>query len=238
MIEGGHSTYGEIAGILMTDSSAPRLPGDPGHAETFDFPVRYKVLEGYPFEEMITGSTDHLDIILRGARDLEDAGVRFIAGDCGLFSIFQKRIAAELSIPFLGSALSLVPLMKTTIPPGKKIGVLTGAISLLHAEHLAGAGIAPDEIVLAGMDDSPEFRRVVMERATTLDPKAMRRDVLTAARAFKGQNLACIVLECTNLITYRRDVQDFLGLPVYDMVSFVEMIASGYRRTEFTSSFM
>lgn len=238
MVTGGHPTYGEIAGILMMESTAPRLPGDPGHAATFDFPVRYAVLKGYPFDEMITGATDHLDIILDGARELEAAGVKFVAGDCGLFSIFQERIASELSIPFLGSALSLVPMLKTTLPPSKKIGVITGAVSLLNDAHLSGAGIDPDDIVLSGMDDSPEFKRVVIDRAPDLDPQAMRRDILVAAKRLQGLDLGCVILECTNLITYRQDVQTLLNLPVYDMVSFIEMMADGYRSKQFHSPFI
>ncbi len=37
---GGNINYGQIAGILMLDSTIPRLAGDPGHAETFSFAVR------------------------------------------------------------------------------------------------------------------------------------------------------------------------------------------------------
>jgi hypothetical protein len=34
---GGNINYGQIAGILMLDSTIPLLSGDPGHAETFSF---------------------------------------------------------------------------------------------------------------------------------------------------------------------------------------------------------
>jgi hypothetical protein len=37
---GGTVNYGRVAGILMLDSTIPRIPGDPGHAATFSFPVR------------------------------------------------------------------------------------------------------------------------------------------------------------------------------------------------------
>jgi hypothetical protein len=37
---GGNTNYGQIAGILMLDSTIPRFSGDPGHAETFSFAVR------------------------------------------------------------------------------------------------------------------------------------------------------------------------------------------------------
>jgi hypothetical protein len=36
-----------MVGILMNDSTIPRIQGDPGHVETFDFPVIYEVLKGF-----------------------------------------------------------------------------------------------------------------------------------------------------------------------------------------------
>jgi len=48
----GLNTYGHRVGILMSDSTIPRIPGDPDHAETFPFPVVNKVLKGFPFEDL------------------------------------------------------------------------------------------------------------------------------------------------------------------------------------------
>ena len=41
-IRGGRTFYGQDIGILMMDTKFPRIPGDPGNAATFDFPVCYK----------------------------------------------------------------------------------------------------------------------------------------------------------------------------------------------------
>jgi hypothetical protein len=57
-IFGGTANYGQVAGILMLDSTIPRTPGDPGHAQTFDFPVRYGVIRDFPFEDLITFRSD------------------------------------------------------------------------------------------------------------------------------------------------------------------------------------
>ena len=43
-IRGGRTFYGQDIGILMMDTKFPRIPGDPGNAATFDFPVCYKVV--------------------------------------------------------------------------------------------------------------------------------------------------------------------------------------------------
>ena len=236
-ITGGFSSYGHLAGILMSDSTIPRIPGDPGHAETFSFPVLYEVLRGFPFEDLIDISHAHIDILIDSAKSLEQRGVSLVAADCGLFGPFQEALRSQLRVPFIGSALDLVPLLQRHLPAGRKIGIITGDTRILKPAHLEASGIDPGSVVITGMENSPEFNRVVIERAQTLDADAMRRGVLDAARAFAGRNLGPVVLECTNLISFRLDLQDFLGSPVYDLVSLIEFYVSGFIKRSFDSRF-
>src|SRR5262249_61775119 len=43
---GGKTLYGARVGILMLETRFPRIPGDMGNAETWPFPVLYKVVPG------------------------------------------------------------------------------------------------------------------------------------------------------------------------------------------------
>src|SRR5260370_24135937 len=43
---GGKAIYGARVGILMLEARFPRIPGDMGNAETWPFPVLYKVVPG------------------------------------------------------------------------------------------------------------------------------------------------------------------------------------------------
>jgi len=237
-IRGGHASYGQVAGILMTESTIPRVPGDPGHAETFPFPVRYGVVRGFPFDDLVACRKDHLDLVVRAALELQDEGVRFVAADCGLFSLFQADVAARLEVPFLGSPLSLVPLLSTFLPPSRRIGLITGDTRILKDEHLQAAGADRSRLDVRGMEESREFQRVVIERGETLDVEAMRKGVMEAARGLSGTPLGAVVLECTNLVTFRRDVQQLLGVPVYDMVSLIDFFADGYRLRTFASRYL
>ena len=119
-IFGGTANYGQVAGILMLDSTIPRIPGDPGHAETFDFPVRYEVIRDFPFEDLVEIRRDNIDRVIKAAIDLQTEGVNFVAADCGLFSLFQQDIADALRIPFIGSALNLIPLIAGFLPGYQK----------------------------------------------------------------------------------------------------------------------
>lgn len=239
-IFGGTANYGQVAGILMLDSTIPRIPGDPGHAETFDFPVRYGVIRDFPFDDLVEIRRDNLDRVIRAAIDLQTEGVNFVAADCGLFSLYQKDIADALSIPFIGSALNLIPLIAGFLPANQKIGLITGDTRLLKISHLEAAGANPERLVIRGMENSEEFNAVVINRGPKLDFDAMQAGVLMAAEDLfrSGETIGAVVLECTNLITFRSDIQQQFNVPVFDLVSLIECFADGYRFRDFTSRYL
>ena len=237
---GGANTYGQVAGILMMDSTIPRLPGDPGHAATLPFPVRYGIVRGFPFEDLVEIRRENIGRVINAAIDLEREGVNFVAADCGLFSPFQRDISEMLSIPFLGSALNLIPLISGFMPGGKKVGLITGDTRLLKNEHLISAGADPETVVIRGMEKSREFEDVVIKRGQKLDVEALQAGVLTAAEDLfrSGEKIGSVVLECTNLITFRSDIQQQFNVPVFDMVTLIEFFADGYRLRDFSADFI
>jgi len=239
-VSGGFSTYGQIGGIIVLESPVPRIPGDLGHASTFDFPIRFAVPKDFPFIDLVRGDASRLDRAIDAARELENAGVSFVAADCGLFSIFHREIRAALHVPFLSSALMMIPLLQAMLPPRRRVGVLTGHAGMLSDAHLAPFGFAKDAIAVEGMEHGPEFCRVVIDRAQDLDVDAMRKDVIeTSARLVKHYpDVGAILLECTNLISFRQDLQLALKRPVYDMLSLVEMVTSGFTLRRFDNRFL
>ena len=237
-IKGGRSSYGHLVGILMNDSVIPRIPGDPGHAETFPFPVVYEVLHGFPFEDLLAMKKDNLDRLMQPALRLQERGVSLIATDCGLFGPYHQEFKACLEIPFIGTSLDLVPLLQHFHPASRPIGIITGDTRILQAEHFKASGIDPQTVVLAGMENSAEFKRVVIDRGLDLDVEAMRQDVIDSARTLLGKNIGAVVLECTNLISFRTDIQKILGVPVFDLVALIELYVTGLSVRGFHSRFI
>jgi Asp/Glu/hydantoin racemase len=237
-ISGGRTTYGHIVGILMTDSQSPRIPGDPGHAETFSFPVIYEVLKGFPFDDLITIKKGHMDILLNRAKALEDKGVSLIVADCGLFGPFQEDMKKHLHVPFIGSALDMVPFLNRFLPPDRKVGIITGDTRLLKPAHFEASGIDLETICIAGMDNSSEFKKVVIDRSPELNIEKMRQGVVDAALTLSSNHLGAVVLECTNLISFRAEVQKALKVPVFDLVSLIEFYVSGLRLAPFHTTFI
>lgn len=227
IVKGGFPAYGQPVGIIVFDGVTPRVPGDIGHAGTLDFPVCYEVVDGVSFMDLVDGNERALAALIEGAKRLEAKGVKAIAGDCGLLARYQQDIAAALSIPFFSSSLILIPLIWRMQGQTGQVGVITGHSGLLKAEHLRLAGVEPGTaIAIEGMENELEFRKVVIEGHPVLDVDRMRQDTLAVARRLAHGHPAVrsIVLECSNLPTFASDIQQEIGLPVYDIVGLVKLV--------------
>ncbi len=236
-IIGGQTTYGHIVGILVNESVIPRIPGDPGHAETFPFPVIYETLNGFPFEDLISLKKDRIGILIEHAKVLQKKGVSLIVTNCGLFAPFQSELKKHIDVPFIGSALDIIPFLQKMFPADFQLGIITGDTRILKSEHLAASNINPREVVITGMENCPEFTRTVIKQAQALDIDKMRKGVLDAALKMSEKKLAAVVLECTNLIPFRSDIQKLLGIPVFDLVTLINFFVSGVTSQTFRSRF-
>jgi Asp/Glu/hydantoin racemase len=232
-VRGGQNVYGYSVGILMLDTRFPRIPGDMGHAGTFDFPVRYHRVAGASPDRVVRGG--HPDLVpafVEGARRLEGEGVRAITTNCGFLARFQPELAAAVSVPVFTSSLLLVPLVHRMLAPGRAVGILTVDSSSLRSDHLAAAGVGPEVPVrVAGLETEKEFTRVLLGDLLELDVEAARAEhLLVAGRLVEGHpEIGALVLECTNMPPYRADIQAATGLPVFDITTLVRMVHDAVR---------
>ena len=61
----------------------------------------------------------------RGAASWCDLGAEAITTNCGFLSLFQRELAAAVGVPVATSSLMQVPWVQATLPPGKRVGVVT-----------------------------------------------------------------------------------------------------------------
>lgn len=226
IIETGYSFYGQTIGIMVNASASPRIPGDAGHCGSFSYPVRYEIT-GTSFMDMVDGSEEAKEKLLAAAHRLKDAGCRGIVADCGLMSLYQKEVAAEVGIPFVGASLIQIPLIWTLIGKGGCIGIVTGHSDFLKESHLRGSGWTENiRVAIEGMQTRPHFREIVIEGGMNLNPEKMCAEVVDAARALRAvhSDLRAVLLECSNLTTYSKAVSEAVELPVFDTMSVANLL--------------
>jgi hypothetical protein len=234
---GGKALYGAPLGVLMLEAKFPRIPGDMGNATTWPFPVLYRVVEGAsPEKVVLKGAAGLLPNFIAAAKELVRLGAEAITTNCGFLSLFQKEIAASVGVPVATSSLMQVPWVQATLPPGKRVGLVTVSGSTLSPAHLEGAGV-PLDTPLVGTENGKEFFRVLIKAEKhDMDIALAEQDVVEAGKALvaKHPDVGAIVLECTNMPPYAAPLQAAVGLPVYDIYSMITWFHAGLRPRVFS----
>lgn len=226
---GGKAVCGARLGILMLDARFPRIPGDVGHAGTWPFPVLYKVVRGATPVRVVTRRAEGLlEPFLEAAAELVATGADGITTNCGFLSLFQAELAAHCGVPVATSSLMQAPMIERLLPPGRRVGILTISAEALTPEHLQAAGVSLNTPIV-GTERGREFHRVILGDEERLDVIAAERDLLEAGDELvtRHPEVGAVLLECTNMCPYAGALQRRLGLPVFDMVSFVSWFHAG-----------
>lgn len=226
-VRGGRAVYGCAIGILVLDTRFPRIPGDPANASTYDFPVAFRVIKGATVEKVVAPRPDPsvLDLLVEGARDLESMGVKAIMTTCGFLISLQDELAAAVKVPVFTSSLLQIPLIWRMTH--RRVGILTANSKALTQEHLRKAGATPEmPISVAGMEEKPEFRRVILENGEEMDVEKVEAEVVEAASQLVEEHpdIGAILFECTNLAPYSAAVQEAVKRPVFDFLTLTRMV--------------
>ena len=233
---GGKAVYGALLGILMLEARFPRIPGDMGNGTTWPFPVLYRVVGGAsPDRVVMQGAAGLLPDFIAAAQDLVRLGAEAITTNCGFLSLFQRELAAAVAVPVATSSLMQVPWVQATLPPGRRVGVVTVCAATLTPAHLEAAG-CPLDIPVAGTEDGREFFRVLIKaESQDMDVDLAQQDVVDAALALvtRHPEVGAIVLECTNMPPYAAAVSEATGRPTYDIYSLVSWFHAGLRPRRF-----
>lgn len=234
--KGGKAIYGAPLGILMLEARFPRIHGDMGNGTTWPFPVLYRVVGGAsPEKVVLKGAAGLLPDFIEATRDLVRLGAEAITTNCGFLSLFQRELAAAVGVPVATSSLMQVPWVQATLPPGKRVGVVTVSSTTLTPAHLEAANV-PLDTPVTGTENGREFFRVLIKaEKDDMDVELARQDVVQAALDLVARHpeVGSIVLECTNMPPYAADVQAATGLPVYDIYSLITWFHAGLRPRRF-----
>lgn len=222
-------------GILMLDTTFERIPGDVGNPESYPFEIVKKTISGAKADKVVAGDTDALlPLFIEGAKELEREGVAAITTSCGFLAKYQKRISAAINVPFFSSSLLQINYIWGLLGHKGRIGVMAANSNGLTPKHIEGAGIEDVPIVVYGMEDYV-FNDVFVTEKVQLNVDLIKNEVVNRAKALTRENpdVRAIVLECTVMPPYAKDIQDAVNLPVYDITTLANYVMSGQGRKYF-----
>ncbi len=226
-----------VIGMIMLDTVFPRIPGDVGNPETFPFPVAYRMVSGASPKRVVKEADPALLMpFTEAARALADDGARAIVTSCGFLAMFQRELAAAVDVPVYSSSLLQIPMARAVIRSDQTVGVLTADAGALTPRHFAGVGVTDIPKAIVGMESRPEFSAVFLGGKKTIDSDACRREMVSAARELihRYPTTGAVVMECTNMPPYARDVQATLNRPVFDAATLVHYARDAAVRTAFS----
>lgn len=215
------STESFKLGVILLNTNFPRVIGDIGNPETFDFPVIYKRVSSAKVSAVVSSdgiSQSVKNDIFSTISELEEEGADLIVTSCGFLGEIQKELQGISNVPVITSSLLLIPFVRTLISNGEKIGVLTFDRASLKEKHFAGH--FSDDIVINDIPKSGELYQVIKNDYLVLDTEKAQADVVDAALDLinKNKNIKVIILECTNLPPYINAIREATGLPVFDLI--------------------
>ncbi len=89
LVQGGCDMYGFTTGIIMRESTFPRIPGDTGNASRLGYPVRLQPVKGAGYRRLILERDPTLlQPFVDAARALEAEGVKAITTNRGFLALF------------------------------------------------------------------------------------------------------------------------------------------------------
>jgi Asp/Glu/hydantoin racemase len=224
-------------GILLLDTTFPRIPGDVGNTESYDYPVIIKTVTGATVQRVVyEADASLLADFVEAAQELEDQGVAAITSSCGFLSVFQEVVAKSVHIPVFLSSLLQVPLVYAMTQ--KPVGIITAHSERLTEEVVSKAGIStrvPYEV--GGLQNSIAFSTPILKDGKNLKKDAIEKDVFGIAKSLidANPNIGAFVFECHNLAPYSQAVQNAIGLPVFDIVDFANWIHSAIQKRSYPS---
>lgn len=223
-------------GILSLDTQFPRIVGDVGNPDSYPFSARVKVVEGADATKVVKDGLPDEAILRKfeaAARSLQDEGASAIVSTCGFLITAQSRIAAQVDIPVMLSALLMLPsICAMTHGP---VGILTASRAALGTMALEAAQVRPEDVVVQGMENMPVFTSAFLatrdQQVLEFDRDLMEQAVVAQAKALihTAPDVGAIVLECGNLPPYAEAIRVATGRPVFHLLDAANMMmaASG-----------
>ncbi len=212
----------------MLDTNFPRVQGDIGNPDSFDFPVIHKIVGGATADLVVRNRAEGtLDAFVDAGRELVAQGCVGITTTCGFLTLFQRELVAALDIPVMTSALFQTNAISAALPAGRKVGVLTISAESLTPEHLAAADV-PAGTPVAGIGEG-HLKEVIFDDLPELDTLLAEAEMVEAAcdLCARHPEVGALLFECANMPPYADAVRAAVGLPVFSALTMANWFYDG-----------
>ena len=218
----------EKNGIDANLGQLEAMPGNLINPKTFNFQFLSEYVEGANYRTIVK-EPNHatLNKMIKAAEQLKKQGANFIVTSCGFNSIFNTELSNSVDIPVISSSLIQVPLVSLMIKNDQYIMIVTADKKHLTEEHFVNAGITKKiNYVIAGLDNSEEFQKVNSNPNAELNVEKFSKEVLSIIKKTISSNcnIGAVVMECTDLPPFSDAVRKKFNLPVFDIVTLVNMV--------------
>ncbi len=226
---GGKTVFGANVGILMLDTRFPRIWGDVANANTWPFPVQYRIVRGATPDLVVRHRSEGLlEKFITAGHDLVAHGCDGLTTNCGFLALLQREIRDAMPVPVATSSIMQVPMVNSLLPTGRRAGIITISAGDLTEDHLRAAGV-PLETPVVGTEAGREFCHKIVDDHVSIDFDLCMLDLVDAARRLTSghPDVGAIVLECTNMMPYAAEIRKVTGLPVYSLYTLVTWLHAG-----------
>ena len=206
-----------------------RMAGNSTNRDSYPFPVRLEEVKGACSETVIIHpSREVLARMIEIVKDMEKEGILAVTTSCGFNAVFQKELAEAVDIPVFTSAILQVPFVQTIIGKNHSVGIITANKGSLTREHMRACNIVDESnIYVVGLEDCKEWRKIFDEPDNPFDMEAVSAEILGAvAKGIEEHpDTAFIVLECTDLPPYAKQIRERFHVPVLDVNTMIGYMA-------------
>jgi len=218
-------------GILMLDTAFPRILGDAGNIQSYNYPAHIHIIAGADSPDIVKDSSiekELVDQFCNAAAMLETQGAVALVSTCGFLVTAQPQIARSVSIPVMMSALSLYPVIKAAFGTAP-IGIMSASKASLGDMALQAAGITRSHVRIAGFEDCPSFASAILNKKTSqtgFDASEIEQAAVKKAKALVSAtpDMGAILLECGNLPPYAPAIKQATGLPVFSILDGAQLL--------------
>lgn len=231
-------TFGGVAiGIILFGLADYPIPvGCLENAGSFKYPVHFRDIPAATTVNVVKpgANSEVLEQIIGAAKEFEKQGCRAVIGGCGYFANYLPEVREQVNLPVYMSSLQQLPMIFTSLPKNKKIGVICADATVLpKAAALANIGLTEEQkarLVIDGgnVSDMPEMNEQILKITGQFNPRKFELEVTDVAKKMKERepDIAAFLMECSMYPMCSASVQEATRLPVYDFITMIDWVES------------